>query len=624
MTVQLRLPSRLHSSLLALTLASLALPAAAQETRLDTLVINAAGLTPFEEKEIGRSYTVIPGTAIEQSGAPYLADVLRQVPGFAVSRTGSAGGKTQVRVRGAEANHVLVLIDGISVSENSDGEFDFGRLQVANIERIEVLRGPQSAFWGANAMSGVINIVTKSGGTAGLSGTLATEFGTDGTKMGSGSLAYGQDNFDASGSLTLRGTDGFNISYLGNELDGASHIDANARFRADITPQLTVDGTIRYGRAHADADEQDYTTGALNDSPDTSRIEETFGALGLKWVSEDGLWFQNARISGGRIERQAIDKWGDNRNTGDRYKASYQVGRNFDTPGFDLVHETFQQLVPTVQDQQQRTAHALAGEYRGTYLDQLYLTAALRHEFNESFADSTTYSLSGAWEVPDTGTRLHASVGTGSTNPTFYEQFGYSPASFTPNPNLVPETSFGWDIGVSQSLLDGLVTLDATYFNQTLENKIKDIYFPVTTVTNVPGTSTRHGVELTASLKLLEGLTLGASYTYLDARDPDGTREIRRPQHSGALNIAYTFTEVPLTLHSEVVLVGENLDTDFTTGTNVTLPAYTLVNAGLNYQLSDQVEIYGRVQNLFDTRYEEILNYNTQGRTFYAGAKAKF
>ncbi|KQT42786.1 hypothetical protein ASG47_17845 [Devosia sp. Leaf420] len=622
-------------ALLTATLA-IALPVTAQETILPKLVINAGGLTPFEENEIGRSYTVIDGDQIALSGTPYIADVLRQVPGFAVSRTGSFGNKTQIRVRGAEANHVLVLIDGVPVSENSDGEFDFARLAMTNVERIEILRGPQSAFWGANAMAGVINIVTKSVSEDGLHGTLAGETGTDGTKMTSGSLAYGQNNFDISGSLTMRHTDGFNISSFGTELDGANHIDANGRFAADITPQLTLDGSIRYARIDADADGQDFS-GIVQDTPDTATIKELSGALGLGWVSEDGLWFQNARVSAGTIERGANDQFGASLNTNDRYKASYQVGRNFDTPdfldsthtvtlGYDVVYETFQQLVPTKLDVQKRVTNSLAGEYRGTYFDQVFLTAALRHDFNEGFADVTTYSLSGAWQVPDTGTRLHASLGTGSTNPTFYEQFGFNPALFIPNPGLVPESSFGWDIGVEQSLLDGVVVLDATYFNQTLENQIQTQGFAPSTVVNLLGTSTRQGVELSARVNIVEGLTAGVTYTYLDARQPNGAREIRRPEHSGAIDIAYTLPEIPLTLHSEVVLSGPNLDTDFSQfpAVNVTLPAYTVVNAGLNYKINDQVEVYGRVQNLFDTKYQEVLGYNTQGRTFYAGAKASF
>lgn len=610
-----------------------ALPAAAQQTTLNALRITAAGLTPFEEKEIGRSFTVIPGDQIQLTGTPYVADILRQVPGFAVSRTGSFGGLTDVRVRGSEANHVLVLIDGVPVSETSTGGFDFGRLAVSNIERIEVLRGPQSAFWGANAMAGVINIVTRSADGAGLTGSLATEFGTDGTKMTSGALAFGQDNFDMSGALTLRGTDGFNIAAQGSELDGATHIDGNARFSADITPQLSLDGTIRYGRVRADADAQDFLTGLATDSNDKISIDELFGSLGLAWVSEDNLWFQNARITGGTVERGSVDQYGDTVYVGDQYKASYQIGRRFDTPGlldsthtitlgYDIVQETFQHLKPMVMDRQTRTAQSIVGEYRGTYLDQVFLTAALRHDFNQNFSDATTYSLSGAWQIPDTGTRLHASLGTGSTNPTMWEQFGYFPSTFTPNPNLLPESSFGWDIGVEQTLLDGVVVLDATYFNQNIENKIDTVFAPVTTAVNLPGISTRQGVELTATVNLVGGLTAGVTYTYLDARDPTGKREVRRPEHTGSVNLAYTFDAIPLTVHSEVLLVGETTDSLY--GTSYVLPAYAVVNGGLNYKVSDQVEVYGRVHNLFDAKYQEVYGFSTQGRTFYAGARAKF
>lgn len=621
-----------HVSSLALLTAMLAtaLPAAAQQTTLDALRITAAGLTPFEEQEIGRSYTVIDGDQIQLAGTPYVADVLRQVPGFAVSRTGSFGGLTQVRVRGAEGNHVLVLIDGIPVAETSEGEFDFGRLQVANIERIEVLRGPQSAFWGSNAMAGVINIVTKSGGDAGLHGSLAGELGSDGTKMTSGSLAYGQDNFDASGSVTIRHTDGFNISLLGSELDGATHIDASGRFSAEITPQLTVDGTVRYGYALADGDADDFVMGGAEDSVlDATKTNELFGALGIGWVSEDGLWFQNARVSAGTIERKISSQWPDYITNGDRYKASYQLGRNFDTPeffdgkhtvtvGYDLVHETFQQL-GSAAGRQNRSAHSLVGEYRGTYFDQFHLTAALRQDFNDRFADYATYSVSGAWQIPDTGTRLHASVGTGSTNPAFFELFGTSP-TFVSNPNLLPETSFGWDVGVEQSLLDGIVVVDATYFNQTLENVIAS---SGSTVVNNAGISTRQGVELSANVNFQNGFTAGVTYTYVDARTPTGAQETRRPQNSGAINLAYTLEDIPLTVHGEAIFTGEAIDKSFVVGT-VTLPAYAVVNAGLNYKINDQVEIYGRVQNLFDTKYQEVYRFNTQGRTFYAGVRAQF
>lgn len=609
----------------------------AQETVLGPIIVSA-GLSPFAQNEVGRSFTVIDSAKIEQTKPAYIADILRQVPGVAISASGSAGSTTQVRMRGAEGNHVLVLIDGVPTMDNSSGEFDFGRLSVSDIESVEVLRGPQSAFWGSNALAGVINIITKSGTRNGMSTSLATEFGTDGTKMGAVEIGYGQDNFDLLGSVSIRHTDGFNISSLGSELDGATHLSANLKFNADITPTLSVDGVVRYGFVHADTDDQNWMTGIVEDTFDTTRGNELLGALGFKWESEDGQVFQTSRISGTRVDRENFDTTGtlSGATTGDTYKGSYQIGRHFQTPeladsehtitlGYDLIAETFTRLPPNALAMQTRTTNSFVGEYRGKFANQFDLTAALRHDINDQFANATTYSLSGAWNIPNSETTLHASVGTGSTNPTFVEQFGWDPASFIGNPALLPETSFGWDIGVRQTLLDGMVTLDVTYFNQDLENEIfTDYSGPIPTAANDFGISTRKGIEVSALLDLYNGFTASASYTYTDSRDPNGDPEVRRPMHTGVINLAYAFEEIPLKLHSELVLVGDAHDMDWGTYTPVTLPAHTILNAGLNYQVNDSVEVYGRIHNLFDTSYQTVYGYNNPGRTFYVGAKAKF
>lgn len=621
--------------LLATASALLATTASAQETVLGPIIVSA-GLSPLPQNEMGRSYTVVDREQIERTKPAYVADILRLVPGISVSASGSAGGLTQVRMRGAEANHILVLIDGVPALDNASGDFDFGRLQAGDIERVEVLRGPQSAFWGSDALAGVINIITRSGARNGMRTTVATELGTDGTKMGSVQVDYGQDNFDMRGSVTARHTDGFNVSDLGSELDGATHLDANIKFNADITPVLSIDGSLRYGAFVADID--DYNAFfILDDTFDTTKGQEWLGSLGFKWESEDGTVFQSGRISGTRIERDTFDTTGvlSGATTGDTYKASYQIGRHFETPeladsvhtitlGYDLIAETFTRLPPNALDTQARTTNSLVAEYRGTFADQLHLTAALRHDINDHFSNATTYSLSGAWDIPTTDTTLHASVGTGTKNPSFVELFGTNPATFTGNPDLIPENSFGWDIGVRQTLLDGMVTLDLTYFEQDLENEISPIYalvgvdWMVTGVENAVGLSTRRGVELSATLDLLNGFIASGSYTYADSRDPTGATELRRPMHTGVINLAYEFDEVPLRLNTELIMVGES--EDFA----ATLPGYSLVNAGLNYQVNDNLEVYGRVHNLLDTSYQTAEGYNNPGRIFYVGAKAQF
>jgi vitamin B12 transporter len=637
-------------SMAALLMAS-ATAARAQSTLLDQLSVTAS-LTPMQEKEIGRSYTVITAEQLDQSQARYVSDVLRQVPGFAVSRSGGSGTLTEIRTRGAETRHTLVLIDGVRVGETSNASFDFGRLQIANIERIEILRGPQSAFWGADAMAGVINIITKSGTPGALTATLGAEIGTDGTRMGTAFVQGGQDNFDAAASLTLRHADGFNISSFGGELDGSTHIDGNTRFRADVTSNLQFDGTLRYARARAASDQQYYDhwlgpitplNGHVIDTNDYNLLEELFGALGLDWQSDDGQWIQKARISAGGTIREAYDHDGvlAGAYSGESYKFDYRVGYNFVTPGFadavhtitvgyDLVSETFRQLPSTaIKDPSQlntwdRATHGLVGEYRGIYWNQFYLTTALRQEFNQGYANAGTYSVSGAWQIPDTGTRLHASVGTGSAKPSFYNLFGYFPGLHIGNPNLKSEHSFGWDFGVEQSVADGMFVLGATYFNQNLEDEITG-NSTFDGVINDIGISTRQGIELTAIVDLMNGFTVGANYTYTEALNPDGSVELRRPKHMASLNAAYQFEDVPLRVHGEVVFNGETLDTNFTTSpsSDTTLPAYSTVNLGLEYKVSDSVDIYGRIENLFDTRYQEVHGYNAPGRAAFVGVKAK-
>ncbi|MGH6859682.1 MAG: TonB-dependent receptor plug domain-containing protein, partial [Phyllobacterium sp.] len=449
--------------------------------QLDPVYIDL-GQSRVEAEKSGRAFTVITGEQLERNQTRYVADALRQVPGFSVSRTGSYGGLTQVRVRGAEANHLLVLIDGIEASETGNGEFDFGSLQVADIDHIEVLRGPQSAFWGSNAMAGVVNIVTKGGTRDGFKISGRSEAGTDGTFLGSMLLQGGAETYDFALSGAYRQNDGFNISDFGSEKDGDRNATINGRFKVDLTPYIVLDGTFRYVNRRSDLDRDGgYGTplqGLTIDSDDQTRGRELLGSLGITWTSMGGALTQKARIKDGDTERRDF-RDGDflSGNDGNRFSGSYQASYTFETPafaaakhtitaGYEGERETFRQkpaaadlespwFDPSQFDRHGRTVHSLVGEYRGEFFDQLYLNAAARHDDNDRFKDASTYSFGAAWKIPGSGTRLHGSVGTGVTNPTFYEQFGFLPSTYLGNPRLSPEKSLGWDIGVEQSLFDG-------------------------------------------------------------------------------------------------------------------------------------------------------------------------
>lgn len=611
----------------------------ADVTQLERILITA-GRTPVEAEKSGRAYTVITGEQLEQNQVRYVADALRQVPGFAVSRTGSFGGLTQVRVRGAEGNHLLVMIDGVEASETSSGEFDFGSLLVDDIDRIEILRGPQSAFWGSNATAGVINVITKRGSRDGFTVRGRSEAGTDGTWLGGLSLSGGGSNYDVALSALHRNTGGFNISDFGSEKDGDENTTLNGKFTVDLAPNFIVDGTLRYVDRTSDVDAQDFLTGLVLDTNDQTATREFFGSIGATYTSLDGALVQKARFTGSDTFREnfaggALTSWNDGNRLNGLYQATYSFdtpgavdARHFITGGFEWERETF--LPSHLTERLGRTTNSFVGEYRGEFAEQFFLNAAVRHDVNDAFEDATTYSVSGAWLIPGTETRLHASVGTGVTNPTFFEQFGFVPSQFAGNPNLLPEESFGWDIGVEQRFFSDRLVLDVTYFNQDLTNEIAtDFSGALPTPFNRTGTSLRQGVEVAATINFLNGFTASATYTYTDSTEQTtagGVRltEIRRPKHSGSVSAAYTFHENRARIFAEAVFNADMLDTDFSTFTPVRLDDYTVVNIGGSYRFNEHVEAFARIENLFDTKYEEILGYNTQGITGFFGVKGTF
>jgi vitamin B12 transporter len=620
-----------------------------EATMLETLFVTD-GIAPVDPRRTGRAFTVITGEELERERVGHVADALRRVPGFAVSRMGGIGGQTQIRVRGAEANHVLVLIDGVNVSETSTGEFDFGSLLVGEVDRIEVLRGPQSAFWGSNAMAGVVNIITRRGSRDGIRTSVQAETGTDGTYLGGVSVSGGRDDFDLSLSGILRHTDGFNISDFGHEKDGDRNASLNGNFTFDATPDLTLDGTFRFVDRASDIDRQDYgfsspTEGLVIDTNDRNETREFFGSLGAQHVSLGGALTQKARFLASDTFRETFtDGAADTTSDGNRYNATYQASYQFDTPstfdgshvvsgGYEWQRETF--LPSHLNERFRRESNSFIAEYRGEFLDQFYLNAALRHDLNDRFSDATTYSLGSAWAIPGTATRLHASVGTGVTNPTFFEQFGFIPESFVGNAGLTPEKSTGFDIGVEQALLNGALVVDVTYFNQDLTNEIATLFGGapdfLATVVNRSGRSKRQGVELAATYDFENGFSATASYTYTDATEQTETggerqREVRRPRHSGSIGAAYTFHDDRARIFGEVVFNGRTEDLAFVPDlpARVTLDDYQIVNIGGSYRFSETIEAYGRVENLFDADYEEVFGYNTQGLTGFVGLKGSF
>ena len=597
---------------------------------------------------VGNAVTVVTGDELRAQQVRHAGEALRSLPGVSVNRGGGIGNLTQVRIRGAEGNHTLVLIDGIEANNTADGEFDFSNLSAEDIERIEVIRGPMSGLYGSNAVGGVINIITRRG-----QGPFALSLRTEGGSLGTRDLAVrasgGSDKAHISLSYHWRETNGFNVSPFGDERDGSRIGTFTARGGATLLPGVTLDFTLRHSDKVSDRDGFGGPDGklatAIDDRSTLSNKVDLAGA-NLRWETHGGRLVQELRANHNGTITADTDRSlfpGNSRNISEAEKLAYLASYRLDMPAIALTNtvsgrleKEFERFTPegSFADgrERQRGRIAYTGEWRGGFADRLFLTAGIRHDDNDNFQDFTTWRAAASLVVSELNMRPHASVGTAVKLPTMFEQFGTSPFFF-PNAALTPEESFGWDAGVELGFLKGKAILDVTYFRANLTDKINGTApgpFPFAfTSVNLPGESTREGVEVSARFKLAGNLTLGGAYTYTDARTPMGEREFRRPPHSGRADIAYAFHGGRGTATMATIYNGRMDDIAFTMPffsprLRVALDPYWLVNATVTYKLQPGVEVFARVENALDQHYQEVFGFESPPLAAYAGLKLTF
>lgn len=603
----------------------------AEATRLAPLSVSAAR-SPVPVETVGSAVTVITAEQIEALQIRQVDDVLRLVPGLAVSRTGSVGGTSQIRIRGSEANQTLVRIDGIEVSDPSGGsEFDFGHLLAYEIERIEVLRGPQSALYGSDAVGGVIDITTKRG-SGPLSGSVRTEAGSFDTREAVGTVSYGDQIFDALVSAQSFRTDGISSAdeRAGNpEKDGYRNRSTFAKFGwrpAEDLEFALVGRTLRY-RTEGDG----YST-LPYDADEETRGTQTFLRGEARYAMADGRWHHKVGLANTEHDR---DYRSDGSITstylGRRLKADYQTDYGFETGavshdlslGTEYERETVRTSSAWSTVDRAFDSTGFAGEYRLGLYDQLFLSAAGRYDKNEVFDDQKTWRFTAAWLIPGTDTKLRASYGTGIKNPTLFELFGYT-NTYQGNPDLKPEEATGWDAGIEHSFFDGRFVVDFGWFRQDVENLIQG---SGSTSINLPGTSRINGIEASVTIRPVSWADLRLAYTYTDGEDSNGQELVRRAPHIASADLATRFLDNRGRAGLSVVYNGEQKDWAYDAFYNrsvVTLDDYTLVNLTVAYDLTNTVEIFGRIDNLFDEEYQEVLGYGSRGRAGYAGLRMRF
>jgi vitamin B12 transporter len=591
---------------------------------------------------LGSSITVLDPKTIEERQTRVVADVLRDVPGVAVNRTGTVGGLTQVRIRGTESNHVLTLIDGIEASDPFQGEFDYATLITDDIARVEVLRGQQSALYGSDAIGGVIHYITASGREAAGFRT-RIEGGSFGSYETSARFGGATDTFDYAISGGFQSTDGVATARGGRRDVGAENTALSARLGYEPTENFRLRAIARYNYTDAEFDDQDFTFGSPTfglaiDSDDHYHNQAFYGLVSGELDSFDDHWVNQLSVQGVDAQRKNFsDGQRDSSNEGSRIKGSWVSTLSFGsrfaqsvTLAVDFEREEMQNISPglsTAQGLERRTDNTgVVVQYDLAIDEHIGIGAALRHDDNERFDDADTYKVQASYRF-DFGTRLRAAAGSGIKNPGVFELFGFDPDFFIGNPNLEPERSEGWEIGVEQSLAEGRVLLGVTYFDSTLRDEIFTNFSPPTFVAsprNRTTDSTQNGIEVSASAQL-GSLNIAASYTDLNANE-NGAEELRRPPHIGSLNIGWRTPSNRAGVNLTVRYNGEMLDNNFTGigPARIALSEFTLVNLDADFNLNERTQLYGRVENLFDESYEEIFSYRAAGRAGFAGVRLKF
>lgn len=584
------------------------------------------------------SALVITPDQLEQRQTRDIADVLRDIPGVAVA---GVAGQTQIRLRGSEANHVLVLVDGIEVSDPFAGEFDIGTLQADIGARLEVVRGPQSALYGPDAIGGVVAYESASGrNRPGFAARI--EGGTQSTI--NGALRYGAagNGWDAALSAVVVSTDGQPNARRGSRDIGRDSYTLAGKGSVEVAEGMALRAAARFIRTEGGFNDSDFdptspTFGFIIDSPGTRYTNEAIYALvGAQAEVLDGRWTHDLSAQIADVTRNSFAAFGRTSGSeGDRVKVSYVSAiRLADahnlTFAADYEQEGFRNTTPggfAFTGRREIEQVGLVGEYRfaGAAFD---VSAAVRHDVNDLFRDATTFRVGAGYRITDT-TRLRAAAGSGVKNPGFFELYGFVDGRFIGNENLRPEKSTGWELGLDQQLGDS-ASLAVTFFDSELEGEIFTTFPPPTfiaTPANRTTQSEQRGIEVSLNAQLADQWSLDAAYSYVDAEE-NGIEEVRRPEHIGSAALSWTAPGDKASATLVVRYNGQTPDVAFTDPSfvpvRVRLDDYTLLNLNARVKVAEQISAFARVDNLLGEDYEQVFSFVSPGRSAAVGVEARF
>jgi vitamin B12 transporter len=631
----------IRTVVVAVLVVALAPPARAQETKtLEPVVVTGTRIeTPAEQ--VGASVTIIEGEEFDTRHYLTVDDALRQVPGVEIRRSGSFGKTTSISIRGANPNQVQVLVDGVRVKSPTLGSIDLADVAPDMIERIEVIRGPQSTIYGADAIGGVVHIITRRG-SGPPTAYASQEVGNRDTLRTRAGLSGAWREFDYALGFYHLESNGQFIN------DGMNEDAASARFGVTLPWGKTrLGAAVRYNKTDTGLPIEFVGNPppiVPTIDPNTRQESESYTATLDVRTRPVSWWEGELRLSRFENNQAFIDPadpfpcppatFGPPCDFPGRFK----VSRN-EVEGLSHFHlGTWSTSTFGVEYQDERAnvqgtsafsphTETVSGFFQQTFrfFDRLFMSAGVRVDDNSAFGTATTERGSLAYLVKEWGTRLHGSAGSGFRAPTFNDLFfpGFS------NPTLQPEKSFSWDVGIEQSLWNQRVRLGVTYFHSKFTNQIFCCVplpvFPFATTANI-GRSRSEGIEFTSAIVLLDTLVATVNYTYTDTENLLTGRPLpREPRHRW--NGSLTWEPIPrLSLFTQVYAVSSQ----FETLGEVYNSGHTRIDVGGTWRLLERrgvlkaLDLTARIDNILNERYAEVRGFPALGIQALVGLRATF
>lgn len=647
-----RAPSLVLASYFALPLLLPAAAARAEEPAspiaLPDVVVSATA-NPTPANQVASSVTVITAQDLERAQIRTVPDALKTVPGLNVVQTGGPGGQTSVFIRGTNSNQVKVLIDGVEASDPStpNGAFDFGQLLTADVARIEVLRGPQSGLYGSDAIGGVISVTTKKGeGPTRFTGFVeGGAFGTFNQAMGvSGatdklSYAFNVAHFASSDTPVTPAS----VAPPGWPLNPNTYDNwtYSTRLDAQLSDAFALNFMARYTSSQLGFTPDLYPAPTFAGVPAAERSTSFARQFLTKgegvWTALDGNLVSTFGISELDVSRPTVGPNTSVNGTYDGDRQTYYARSNLTfAPGQTVLlglerrNESMTSATASTDLTASTGNTAVYGEWQAAFGERFFLALNGRNDDDDTFGSHATWRVAPALLFPETGTKLKATYGTGFKAPSLYQLY----APYYGNADLKPEESTGYDVGFEQQVFGGKASFGATYFHNDITNLIS--YDPVTYVNINVASATTQGVEAFLAMAVTDRLNLRFDYTYTQAigylpedapfgascapRSTTTCTLLRRPNNKVSITADWKPVD-PLTLSASLVYVSSWWDIVRFSSSTVDQPGYTVVNLAANYALNTNATVFGRIDNLLDTQYENPNGFLGTGFGAYGGVK---